>query len=89
MTLFSLIALAFGMMAAAADGAVPRTSFASISVQRGPRRAERRAFPGVASARGITRDRNQPRPQFRTSPLRRIIAPLTGAATPRAPEPAV
>lgn len=89
MTLFSLIALAFGMMAAAADAAVPRTSFAAVAVQGGSRRAMRRGLPGSASARAIARDRQQARPRFRTSPLRRIIAPLTGAATPRAPEPAV
>lgn len=89
MTLFSLLALAFGMMTAAADAVVPRRSLAAIAVQRGSRRAVRRVHPGVASARAIARDRNRPRLQFRTSPLRRIIAPLAGAATPRAPEPAV
>lgn len=88
MTLFSLLALAFGMMTAAADAAVPRRSFAAIAVQRGSR-AARRAHPGVAAARAMARERRQPRPRFHVSPLRRITAPLSGAATPRAPGAAV
>jgi len=82
MTFFSLIALAFGMMAAAADAAAPRASFASIAIER---RAARRRVRGVAAAHAVIRDVRSKKPLFRHIALRRIVAPLTGAATPRAP----
>jgi hypothetical protein len=82
MTLVSLIALAFGMMAAAADAAVPRPAFASIRLERRSR-AIRRA---VASGSPRTQPRERlSKPRFMAAPCRRIIAPLSGAASPRAP----
>jgi hypothetical protein len=84
MTFLSLIALALGMIGAA-DAAAPRPSFAAIAISRASR-AQRRALSRVVPARRIPRERSESKPQFRTSPLRRIVAPLTGAATPRAPE---
>ena len=82
MTFFSLIALAFGMMAAAADAAVPRPSFASIAVER---RAARRRARGVAVVHAVVRVARPKKPLCQPIALRRIVAPLTGAATPRAP----
>ncbi|MDQ3279824.1 MAG: hypothetical protein M3Q69_00260 [Acidobacteriota bacterium] len=82
MTLFSLIALAFGMMASAADAAMPRPAFAAIAIHRGSRpsrRVVRAASRVIATTRSETRRRNALRP------LRRMLAPLTGAAAPRAP----
>jgi hypothetical protein len=86
MTFLSLIALALGMIGAA-DAASPRPSFAAIAVSRASR-AQRRALARAVPSRRIVHPRNETKPLFRTSPLRRIVAPLTGAATPRAPEPA-
>ncbi|HYH07348.1 MAG TPA: hypothetical protein VEK11_09860 [Thermoanaerobaculia bacterium] len=85
MTFLSLIALALGMIGAA-DAAAPRPSFAAISISRASR-ASRRAFSGVGVSRRFAREHSENKPRFRTSPLRRIVAPLSGAATPRAPEP--
>lgn len=82
MTFFSLIALAFGMIAAA-DAAVPRPAFAAMAIQRRSR-AARRAVRGAATVRN-EHGRDEGRPRFRTVAIRRILAPLTGAAAPRAP----
>ena len=82
MTFATLIALAFGMMAAAAEAAVPRPAFAAIRLERRSR-AIRRAV-AVASARTQQRERAA-KPRVVVAPFRRILAPLTGAASPRAP----
>lgn len=84
MTFFSLIALALGMIAAA-DTAAPRPSLAAFAVSRASR-ASRRVVAGVGTPRTNGRERQERKPFYRTAPLRRIIAPLSGAATPRAPE---
>lgn len=81
MTFFSLIALAFGMMAAAADAAVPRPALAAIRFER--RRAVRRAVSS-GSARVQQRERAS-KPRVMAVSFRRLLAPLTGAASPRAP----
>lgn len=82
MTFFSLIALALGMIAAT-DAAVPRTAFAAIQVQRGLRASRRRDVR--AAAVRVERDRTPARPPFVATTFRRFLAPLTGAASPRAP----
>jgi hypothetical protein len=83
MTFFSLIALAFGMMAAAADAAVPRAAFASVTIER--RASRRLRAHGAATARIHVPAVSRKKPLFRRSPLRRIVAPLSGSLTPRAP----
>jgi hypothetical protein len=82
MTLFSLIALAFGMMASAADAAMPRPTFAAIAIQRGSR-ASRRVVR--RASRGVAANHAHARRGIAVLPLRRMFAPLTGAASPRAP----
>lgn len=82
MTFFSLIALAFGMIAAA-DAAVPRPGFVMMSVQRGSR-ASRRAVRAAVTSR-VERDHGARVARFGTMRVRRFLAPLTGAAAPRAP----
>lgn len=84
MTFFSLIALALGMIAAT-DAAVPRPAFAAIAIQRGSR-ASRRRDVRIASVR-VERDRGESSSRFITTTFRRFLAPLTGAASPRAPAP--
>lgn len=82
MTLFSFIALAFGMAAAAADR-VPRPNAALIAVARASRasarvderRGVRASFPAVRHARVRCDHR----------PLRRLVSPSRGAAAARAP----
>jgi hypothetical protein len=81
MTFLSLLALALGMIAAT-DAAAPRPAFAAIQMQRGSRASRRHVR--VAAAR-VERDRIGARPRFRTTSFRRFLAPLTGAASPRAP----
>lgn len=82
MAFFSFIALALGMIAAT-DAAVPRTAFAAIQVQRGSRAYRRRDVR--AAAVRVERDRTPARPRFIVTSFRRLLAPLTGAASPRAP----
>ena len=83
MTLFSFIALAFGMAASAADRA-PRPNVALIAVARASSRASARIeqrvgvrtpFPAVRHAR-VRGDHR---------PLRRLVLPLRGAVAARAP----
>jgi len=81
MTFFSLLALALGMIAAT-DAAAPRPAFAAISVQRGSRASRRDVR---AAAVRVERDHCAARPRFRSAAVRRFLAPLTGAASPRAP----
>jgi hypothetical protein len=82
MTLFSFIALAFGMAAAAADRA-PRPGVALIAVARASRasaRVDERA--AVRTSRPAAR---HARVRADHRPLRRIAAPTRGAAAARAP----
>jgi len=83
MTFFSFIALALGMAAATADRA-PRQAVALIAVARGSRRATVcvEARPAVRASFPPAR---HPRVRAGHRPLRRLTAPLRGAAAPRAP----
>jgi hypothetical protein len=82
MSLFSLFALTFGIVAAAAERR-PRPAFALIAVsgyRSTARRMERR--PAVA---GDRRSRLSRTGRIACSPLVRLIAPLRGTAAARAP----
>lgn len=82
MSLFSLLALTFGMVAAAAER-VPRPAFALIAVsgsRRSTRQLERR--PAIRAARSAERPL---RIAVNQRSLRRLVEPLRGAAAARAP----
>ena len=82
MSLFSLLALTFGMVAAAAER-VPRPAFALIAVsgsRSSARRMERR--PVMVEGR---RTRPSRTGRIACPPLVRLIAPLRGTAAARAP----
>ncbi|HEY0371296.1 MAG TPA: hypothetical protein VGD79_04815 [Thermoanaerobaculia bacterium] len=78
MTLCIFIAIALSVLT---DAAVSRPALASVAVARDSRRAQRVRQTTVRFARnGRAR-----RPWVATITVRRILAPLTGAASPRAP----
>jgi hypothetical protein len=81
MSLAFFIAIVLGAITEAASA---RPVFASVSVARESRIA-RRASGAVAVRFAGVRSRAASRPRYRTSPLLRLVAPLTGAAAPRAP----
>lgn len=81
MSLAFFIAIVLGAITEAASA---RPVFASVSVAR-ESRLTRRASGVVAVRLGGARSRTSFRPRFRTSPLLRLVAPLAGAAAPRAP----
>jgi hypothetical protein len=78
MTLCIFIAIALGLLT---DVAVSRPALASVVVVRDSRRSQRARQSAVRFARG---GRAQ-RPSFAAVSVRRVLAPLTGAASPRAP----
>jgi hypothetical protein len=81
MSLAFLIAIVLGAITEAAS---VQPVFASVAVARESRGARRGiTIPAIRFTAGL--DRNPPRPRLRTLPLRRLLAPLTGAAAPRAP----
>ena len=78
MTLCFFIAIAMGLLT---DAAVSRPALASVAVTRDSRRSRRAGRTTVRFARnGRVR-----RPWFAPVSIGRILAPLTGAASPRAP----
>ena len=81
MTLCLFIAIALGLLT---DAAVSRPALGSVAVARDSRRAQRARQTAVRFAR----DGRVRRPWFATLRVRRVLAPLTGAASPRAPAPA-
>ncbi|HEX6096142.1 MAG TPA: hypothetical protein VF432_07455 [Thermoanaerobaculia bacterium] len=78
MTLCIFIAIALGILT---DAAASRPALASVAVVRDSRRSQRARQPAVRFAR----DSRVRRPSFDTLSVRRVLAPLTGAASPRAP----
>jgi len=83
MSLFSLLALTFGMVAAAAER-IPRPAFALIAVsgsRSSARRIERRPAAVLNRRSRLVRTGRIASPPF----VRRLIAPLRGAAAARAP----
>ena len=78
MTLCLFIAIAMGLLT---DAAVSRPMLASVAVARDSRRSQRARQTPERFARG-GRSR---RPSFVGVCVRRVLAPLTGAASPRAP----
>jgi hypothetical protein len=78
MTLCIFIAIALGILT---DAAASRPALASVAVVRDSRRAQRARQTAVRFAR----DGRARRPSFDTLSVRRVLAPLTGAASPRAP----
>ena len=78
MTFCFFIAFALGVLT---DVAVSRPMVVSAAVVRDSRRSHRRRQTVVHLVRG-SRSR---RPLFDALKIRRVIAPLTGAASPRAP----
>lgn len=78
MTLCFFIAIVLGVLT---DAAVSRPVLASVAVARDSRRSQRlRRAPARYSRDGRAR-----RPWFAPVSVRRVLAPLTGAASPRAP----
>ena len=78
MTLCLFIAVALGLLT---DAAVSRPALASVAVARDSRRLQRARQTAVRFAR----DARVRRPVFAPVSVRRLLAPLTGAASPRAP----
>jgi hypothetical protein len=78
MTLCIFIAIALGLLT---DAAAARPALASVAVVRDSRRSQRARQTGVRSAR----DGRPRRSFFDAVSVRRVLAPLTGAASPRAP----
>jgi len=78
MTLCFFIAIALGLLT---DAAASRPAPASVTVSRDSRRSQR---AGQTTVR-FTRDGRARRPWFASISVRRVLAPLTGAASPRAP----
>ncbi len=78
MTLAFFIAIALGLLT---DAAVSRPALASVAVARDSRRAQRTRYASVRFAR----DGRSRRPYFAAVRVLRALAPLTGAASPRAP----
>jgi hypothetical protein len=84
MNFVSLIALALGMIAST-DAAAPRPAFASAAVHRRTS-AARRVVREIVSGRVVwPRDVRASVRAAAVSAVRRLVAPLTGAAAPRAP----
>jgi hypothetical protein len=78
MTLCFFIAIALGLLT---DAAGSRPVLASVAVARDSRRAQRAIRSGVR----FSREARGPRARFAPLAIRRVLAPLTGAASPRAP----
>ena len=78
MTLCLFIAIALGVLT---DAAVSRPALASVVVTRDARRSQQVRQTTVRFAR----DGRARRPGFAAMSVRRVLAPLTGAASPRAP----
>ena len=81
MSIAFFIAIALGVLT---DVAVTRPALASVAVARDSRRAQRTLRP---AAMRLARQARAARVSFPPLPTRRLIAPLTGAASPRAPAP--
>jgi len=78
MTLCFFIAIAMGLLT---DAAVSRPMLGSVAVARDSRRSQQARQTSVRFAR----DGRSRRPSFIAVCVRRVLAPLTGAASPRAP----
>ncbi|HEY0160647.1 MAG TPA: hypothetical protein VGF28_25395 [Thermoanaerobaculia bacterium] len=81
MSICFFIAIALGVLT---DAAAARPVLASVAVVRDSRRTRRALRAAPVRFR---RDADAPRPRFLPLSIRRILAPLTGAASPRAPAP--
>jgi uncharacterized MAPEG superfamily protein len=81
MSIAFFIAIALGVLT---DVAVTRPALASVAVARDSRRAQRTLRP---AAMRLVRQARASRLSFPLLAVRRILAPLTGAASPRAPAP--
>lgn len=79
MTFFVFLTIVLG---AITDAASVRPVFASVAVARDSRRGHRAIRLGRTR---FTRASSGPRSYFSSLPIRRFLAPLTGAAAPRAP----
>lgn len=80
MTLCIFIAIALGLLT---DAATSRPALTSVAIARDSRRSQRARQTTVRFAR----DGRGRRPWFAPVSVRRVLAPLTGAASPRAPAP--
>jgi hypothetical protein len=78
MTLCFFIAIALGLLT---DAAASRPALTSVAIARDSRRSQRARQTTVRFAR----DGRARRPWFVPVSVRRVLAPLTGAASPRAP----
>ncbi len=78
MTLCFFIAIALSFLT---DAAVSRPALVSVAIARDSRRSQRARQTVVRFAR----DGRARRPVFGAVRVRRVLAPLTGAASPRAP----
>lgn len=84
MSLISFIALALGMAATTADGAV-RPNVALIAISRASRASARRDVQRVAVPAPSPFFERPARVRVDHRPLRRLVPPLRGAAAARAP----
>jgi hypothetical protein len=80
MSLSFLLAIVLGAITEAAS---VRPVFASVAIARESRRGQRAMR--VARVRVVHVEPRTPRPRVVTLAVRRFLAPLTGAASPRAP----
>ena len=79
MSICFFIAIALGVLT---EATASRPVLANVAVARDSRRSQRNLrVPAVRFAR----PGDAPRPSFVPLSIRRILAPLTGAASPRAP----
>ncbi|HYK03409.1 MAG TPA: hypothetical protein VE974_16745 [Thermoanaerobaculia bacterium] len=81
MTFFVFLAIVLGAFTEAAS---VRPVFASVAVARDSRRGHRAIRIGRTR---FVRSASEPRSYLSSLPIRRFLAPLTGAAAPRAPAP--
>ena len=81
MSICFFIAIALSVLT---EATMSRPVLASVSVARDSRRSQRSLRSAPARFR---RGDDAPAPRFLPFTVRRLIAPLTGAASPRAPAP--
>ena len=86
MSLYLLLAIALGALTGVTEAPVTRPAFAGVVARSGETRARRKTMRASVPLSGRVR---QTRPAQRRFPFlpRRSDAPLTGAASPRAPSP--
>jgi hypothetical protein len=83
MNVYLLIAIALSAMSAVTEAPAARTSFAQVASECGIRADERAIRRATSTLRGTSNARVTKR--FAIAAILRVVAPLAGAITPRAP----